>query len=204
MDKKLEQLTQKLYNEGLQKGRGEAERLVEEAKGKAAKLVAEANREADGIVAKARADAEELRKNTLTEVSLAGRGAVARIKDEISNLIVAKTISGGLHEAGLDPEFLKKMVLDLARGWSTADGKVSLQALLPETRRAELDKAFTASAGELLAAGIEVGYSPEVKSGFRIGEKGGGYYIGFGDENLEALLGAYLRPKVAELLFEKR
>ena len=39
---KLQELTQKLYNEGLEKGRSEADRLVAEAKAEAAKILAEA------------------------------------------------------------------------------------------------------------------------------------------------------------------
>jgi V/A-type H+-transporting ATPase subunit E len=41
-----------------------------------------------------------------------------------------------------------------------------------------------------------------VKSGFKVGEKNGGYYISFSDESFEALLSGYLRDKVAELLFK--
>jgi hypothetical protein len=56
---------------------------------------------------------------------------------------------------------------------------------------------------ELLAAGVEVGYSKSVKSGFKVGAKNGGYYISFSDEDFNALLGEYLRDKVAALIFGK-
>jgi V/A-type H+-transporting ATPase subunit E len=52
-----------------------------------------------------------------------------------------------------------------------------------------------------LKEGVEVGYSADVKSGFKVGEKNGGYYISFSDESFEALLGGYLREKVAQLIF---
>jgi V/A-type H+-transporting ATPase subunit E len=55
----------------------------------------------------------------------------------------------------------------------------------------------------LLSAGIEVGYSAEVKSGFKVGQKEGGYYISFTDEDFDALMKEYLREKVAELLYTK-
>ena len=57
-------------------------------------------------------------------------------------------------------------------------------------------------ARELLAAGIEVGYSKEVKSGFKVGAKDGGYYISFSDADFDALLGEYLREKVSDMLFK--
>ena len=78
----------------------------------------------------------------------------------------------------------------------------ALQALLPEGERKKLDAAFEESAKELLAAGVEVGWSKEVKTGFKVGAKEGGYYISFADADIEALLAEYLRDKVFQLLFK--
>ena len=58
------------------------------------------------------------------------------------------------------------------------------------------------NAQELAKAGIEVGYSNEVKNGFKLGEKNGGYYISFTDESFDALLKEYLREKVSNMLFK--
>ena len=203
MENKLQQLTQKLYDEGLEKGRAEADRLVADAKTQAAKIVAEAQAQAEELVRKAQAKAEDVEKNTLTEIALAGKQAVARIKSEIAELIVAKAAGAGVKEAALDPAFIKEMLLAVAKNWNGADaGKVELKALLPDRERAKLDAAFEQSAKELLAAGIEVGYSKEVKTGFKVGAKEGGYYISFSDADMEALLGEYLREKVSRMLFK--
>ncbi|MDE6507764.1 MAG: hypothetical protein K2L04_04790 [Alistipes sp.] len=203
MENKLQQLTQKLYDEGLEKGRTEAERLVAEARGKAGKIVADAEAQAAEILRTAQAKAEDVEKNTLTEIALAGKQAVARIKSEIASLIVAKATEKGVGEAALDPAFIKEMLLAVARNWNGADaGKVELKALLPEGEREKLDAAFGKTAGELLSAGIEVGYSKDVRTGFKVGAKDGGYYISFSDADMEALLGEYLREKVSRMLFK--
>ena len=189
MENKLQQLTQKLYDEGLEKGRAEADRMVADAKTRAAKIVADAEAQAGEIVRKAQAKAEDVEKNTLTEIALAGKQAVARIKSEIASLIVAKATGAGVQDAAVDPAFIKEMLLAVAKNWNGADaGKVELKALLPEGGREKLDGAFEKSAGELIAPGIEVGYSQEVKTGFRVGAKDGGYYISFSDADVEALL----------------
>ena len=203
MENKLQQLTQKLYDEGLEKGRAEADRLVADAKTRAAKIVADAEAQAGEIVRKAQAKAEDVEKNTLTEIALAGKQAVARIKSEIASLIVAKATGAGVQDAAVDPAFIKEMLLAVAKNWNGADaGKVELQALLPEGEREKLDAAFEQSAKELLAAGIEVGYSKEVRTGFKVGAKEGGYYLSFSDADMEALLGEYLREKVSRMLFK--
>jgi len=203
MENKLQQLTQKLYDEGLEKGRAEADRLVAEAKAEAAKILAGAEARAAEIVRQAQTRAEDVEKNTMTEIALAGKQAVARIKSEIASLIVAEAASEGVKTAALDPAFIEEMLLAVARNWNGADaGKVELKALLPEAERAKLDAAFSKSASALLAAGIEVGYSKEVKTGFKVGAKEGGYYISFSDADLEALLSEYLREKVSRMLFK--
>ena len=203
MENKLQQLTQKLYDEGLEKGRAEAERLVSEAKSEAAKIIADAKAEAEAIVKAAEAKAEDTAKNSMTEIALAGKQAVARIKEEISSLIAAESTFSAVKAANLDPEFVKAMLLSVARNWNGASSsKVELQALLPEAERAKFDAAFAAAAKELLEACIEVGYSKEVRTGFKVGAKGGSYYISFSDDDFEALLKEYLRGKISELLFK--
>jgi V/A-type H+-transporting ATPase subunit E len=203
MENKLQELTRKLYDEGLEKGRAEAERLVADAKTRAAKIEADARAQAENVLRQAQAKAEDVEKNTLTEIALAGKQAVARIKSEIAGMIVAKSIDAGVKEAAIDPAFIKEMLLAVAKNWNGADaGKVELQALLPESERAKLDEAFGKVAKELLAAGIEVGYSKEVRTGFKVDAKDGGYYISFSDADIEALLGEYLREKVSRMLFK--
>lgn len=203
MENKLQQLTQKLYDEGLEKGRTEADKLVADARAEAQKIVAEARAQAEEIVKKAQTKAEDVEKNTLTEISLAGKQAVAKIKSEIASLIIAKATAPGVKEVVVDPAFIREMLLAVAKNWNGADsGKVELKALLPEAERGKLDAAFEKSAKELLAAGIEVGWSKDVKSGFKVGAKEGGYYISFSDADIEALMGEYLREKVFQMLFK--
>ena len=203
MENKLEQLTRKLYDEGLEKGRAEADRLVSEAKAEASRIVAEAQAKADGIVKQAQERADDTAKNAMTEISLAGRQAVAKIKNEIAEAVVVKSTAAGVKAANLDGAFVKEMLLAVAKNWNGAStSKVELTALLPEAARTQLDTAIKAAATELLSAGIEVGYSAEVRSGFKVAQKEGGYYISFSDDDFNALLGSYLRDKVRDLLFK--
>ena len=203
MENKLQKLTEQLYEEGLSKGRNDADKLVAEAQAKAKAIVAEAQAEAKAIVENAQKQAEELTQNTMTEISLAGRQAVAALKSEINTMVVAKTASKAVAEATMDAAFVKDMLLAVAKNWNgSSTDVVSLAALLPEEKKATLDSVFAAAAKELLAAGVEVAYGKGVKSGFKIGPKDGGYYISFSDEDFDALLGEYLREKVSNLLYK--
>lgn len=199
---KLQELTQKLYNDGLEKGRSEAERLLAEAKAEAAKIVAEAKAEAEAIAKAAEMRAEDIAKNAMTEITLAGRQALSKIKSELAEAIIMKSTGEAVKGAAINVDFVCDMLLAVAANWNAQAGDISLKALLPEAKRAEFDAAVSKRAQELLKTGVEVGYSNEVKNGFKVGEKDGGYYISFTDESFDALLKEYLREKVANMLYK--
>lgn len=199
---KLQELTQKLYNEGLERGRAEAERLVAEAKESAAKIIAEAKAEAEAIAKAAEDRAEDIAKNAMADIALAGRQAMTKVKAELAEAVIMKTTGAAVKAATADSAFVKEMLLAMANNWTSSTVDVSLKALLPEEKRAELDAVMQASAAELAKAGIEVGYTKDIKTGFKLGEKNGGYYIAFTDESFDALFKEYLREKVSNILFK--
>lgn len=184
MDNKLQELTRKLYDEGLEKGRGEAEKLVEDAKKHAAKLVDEAQKKAEKIRAEAREEADDLRRNTMTELAMAGEQAISKLKATIRDMVVARALSG--FTGVLSPEFIKTLLEKAVAGWN--DGEVTV--VMPEGYVPPSE-------------GFEVEFSRGVKSGFRLASQDGGYYVDFSGEALEALLKDYLRPRVEEILFKK-
>jgi V/A-type H+-transporting ATPase subunit E len=199
---KLQELTQKLYNEGLERGRAEAERLVAEAKESAAKIIAEAKAEAEAIAKAAEDRAEDIAKNAMADIALAGRQAMTKVKAELAEAVIMKTTGAAVKAATADSAFVKDMLLAMANNWTSSTVDVSLKALLPEEKRAELDAVMQASAAELAKAGIEVGYTKDIKTGFKLGEKNGGYYIAFTDDSFDALFKEYLREKVSNILFK--
>jgi V/A-type H+-transporting ATPase subunit E len=196
MDNKLQQLTHKLYDEGLEKGRREAENLVAAARDEAAKIVGNARVEADRMRREAQADAEEMRRNTMTELNIAGGQVVSRLKAAVREMVSARALDGAVAAAALDPAFVREILLAAVKNWREG---APLTAILPEAMRKELDGKFERSVlgGETL----EVRFSEGVESGFRLAPRDGGYYIDFTDEAFDSLLRGYLRPKVDEILY---
>ena len=132
---KLQELTRKLYNDGLEKGRAEADALVAEARQQAAAIVAEAKAAAEAEIKAAQTRSKDIEKNTLTEIALAGRQAVAKIKTEIADAVIMKSTGKAVAGAASDPAFVKEMLLAVAKNWTSNTSDVSLSALLPEAKR---------------------------------------------------------------------
>ena len=69
---KLQELTDRLYKEGLSKGREEGARLLEEARKQAEDIVSEARKQAEGIIAEAHRQAEDYSQKVESDLKMAG------------------------------------------------------------------------------------------------------------------------------------
>ena len=76
MQNKLQELTDRLYAEGLSKGKQEGEELVQKAKAEAEEIVNQAKAEAARIVADAQKSADELKEKTEADIRMAGAQSV--------------------------------------------------------------------------------------------------------------------------------
>ena len=106
---KLQELTQKLYEEGLSKGKAEGEAILEKAKAEAAEIIKKAREEAEAIKAKAEKDATDHRTKVEGDVKMAAVQAIQATRGEIENLIVAKAVDAPLKQALADQDFIKEI-----------------------------------------------------------------------------------------------
>ena len=133
MQNKLQELTDRLYNEGLSKGKQEGEELLAKAKVQAEEIVAKAQAEAVQIVAAAQKQAEELKTKTASDVKMAAAQSLAATKKDIETLIVGKMTDEAVKKALTSADYVKELIKAVAEKFST-DGPVELSVVLPEYR----------------------------------------------------------------------
>ena len=200
MQNKLQELTDRLYNEGLSKGKQEGEELLAKAKVQAEEIVAKAKAEAAQIVATAQKEADEIRTKTASDVKMAAGQSIAATKKDIETLIVGKMTKAEVKNALTSAEFVKEIIKTVAEKFTT-DGPADLEMVLPESLKKEVEPFLTKELAGTLGAGVEASFSKKVAGGFRIGPKDGGYFISFTDETFNELISEYLRPATKKLLF---
>lgn len=200
MENKLQQLTEKLYNEGLSKGRAEAEAILAKAHADAERIVAEAQDKARAIAAQAEKSAEQLKTNTENEVKLVAAQLKSALRQQIERMVQLEVLSPKVSEAWRDNSFIQNLAVTAVQAVGTDKG---LSVVLPENRGAELVEAVKQALAERLGAdgGVEVITDAKVRVPFRIQVKEGGYYVSFTDADFDALFQSYLRPRVAQLLY---
>ena len=196
MDAKIQELTDKIYREGVEKGNEEAGRIIAEAKAEEQNMLRNARKEAEEIVAQARKEAAEWKKNTESELKMFASQAVEALKSEVTNLITGKVVSDNVKAASADAEFMKKMMLEIAREWAK-NGAISIQT----SDAKALTSYFQANASDLLNKGVTIEEVNGRKASFSIAPADGSYKISFGEEEFIAYFKEFLRPQLIDVLF---
>ena len=196
---KLQELTQKLYNEGLSKGKEEGEAILAKAQAQAQEIVAKAQEEAKAIIEKAQKEAADYKVKVEGDVKMASTQALQATKAGIESLIVAKAVEP-VKNALTQETYLKEIITAVAKNFS-AQESTDLSLVLPEKLQKSLEPFITAELTKTLGKGVETTFSKKVNAGFKIGPKDGSYFIDLTDEAFQALIGEYLRPATKKLLF---
>ena len=200
MQNKLQELTDKLYNEGLSKGKQEGEEILAKAKVQADEIVAKAKAEAASIVAAANKEAEDLKTKVQGDLKMAAGQSIAATKKDIETLVVAKMTETEVKKALTSADFVKEVILAVAKGFNTEEA-ADLEIILPESLKKDLETFVANELAKTLNVTVEASFSKKIAGGFTIGPKDGGYFISFTEETFNALISEYLRPATKKILF---
>ena len=173
MENKIQELTDKIYREGVEKGNAEAQRLIANAQEEAKKIVEDAHKEAESIIATSRKSA-----------------------DEIATMVTDKIVTAPVKEFAQNKDFLNAFIVALATKWSVDE------PIVISTADAEsLKKYFAANAKALLDKGVKIEQVNGIKTLFSVSPADGSYKVNFGEEEFMNYFKEFLRPQLVEMLF---
>ena len=200
MQNKLQELTDKLYNEGLSKGREEGVALLAKAKSQAADIVAEAEKKAAEIMTKAEKEAEAYKVKVAGDLKMAASQSVQATRKDIEDLVVFKMTGSATEKALSDEAFVKEVIKAVAEKFN-AETAMDLNLVLPETLKSSLEPFVKNELSTILKGQVNASFSKKIAGGFTIGPKDGSYFISLTDETFKELISEYLRPATRKLLF---
>ena len=193
---KIQELTEKILREGVEKGQAEAQNIIAQAKQQAEQIIEEARRQAQDIEAAAQKKASETAANTRNELKMYTGQAMSALKSEITNVLtdgVVKEATAGLTAS---PDFLGQFAVALAEKWS------SDEPIVISSNQAESLKAyFAAKAKALLDKGVTINKVNGKDTLLSIAPADGSYKVNFGEQEFEAYFKNFLRPQLVEMLF---
>lgn len=193
---KIQELTEKIYREGVEKGQVEAANIIEAAKQEAEKIVAAAREQAMAVEKEAVKKAEELDKNTKKELKLYTSQALNALKSEIVNVMCGEIVGKSVSSMVADKDFLNKFTVALASKW------VESEPIVIGTADADSLKAyFAAEAKEILNKGVTIQQVNGKAALFSIQPADGSYVVNFGKDEFETYFKNFLRPQLIDMLF---
>lgn len=193
---KIQELTEKLLREGVEKGQAEAQNIIAQAKQQAEQIIEEARRQAQDIEAAAQKKASETAANTRNELKMYTGQAMSALKSEITNVLtdgVVKEATAGLTAS---PDFLGQFAVALAEKWS-ADEPIVISSSQADSLKAY----FAAKAKALLDKGVTINKVNGKDTLLSIAPADGSYKVNFGEQEFEAYFKNFLRPQLVEMLF---
>ena len=196
MDSKIQELTDKLLSEGVEKGKLEAEKLIASAKDESAAIIADAKKKADEIIAAAKKESESLNENTKSELKMYSAQALSALKTEVANVLTNNAVSEVVKQSVADKDFMNKFLLKLAEKWG-AQEDIVISAEDAEGLKA----VFAKQAKSLLDKSVKIEGVHGQKALFTIEPADGSYKVNFGEEEFEDYFKSFLRPQLVDMLF---
>lgn len=196
MENKIQELTDKIYHEGVEKGNKEAQKLIANAQETAQKIIEDARKEADTILATARKEADDMAENTKSELKMFANQAANALKSEIATLVTNKLVDADVKSFVANKDFLNAFILSLASKWSVTE-----PIAISTADTDELKAYFSKKAKDLLDKGVKIEQVNGIKTLFTISPANGSYKINFGEEEFMNYFKEFLRPQLLEMLF---
>lgn len=199
-DNKLDLLTKKIYEEGIEKAQNDAKDILEKAQQDAQNIIDEANAKANAIVEKANNDAANLKQKTDAELGMSVKQAVASLKQQLTNLISDKIAVDMTKSAFKDEDFVRELMSKIIEKWNP-DGNLDLNVIMNQKEKEEFEKYLLAKHKDLLNNNLTLVNNSSQKEGFVIQPKDGSYKITFSEKVFEEFFNAYLKDYSKKLLF---
>jgi len=205
----VQELVQRLREEGVAAGRREAEQIVAAAREEAARVLAAARREAEEMTRAKHAAIETERQAARAALDLAWRDAVLQLREQLEGAF-AQRLQSLVAAALREPAVLGELVVDALRHALAQERSGDrAQLLVPEAGApdAEASQAIDVLAATLsrdvLQGGVELVREPRSGAGVRVHLAEQGIELAVTDEALAALLLERLLPRF-RAVFEAR
>jgi V/A-type H+/Na+-transporting ATPase subunit E len=198
MENKLDNLTQKIYQEGIEKANVEGEKIISNARNEAEMTIRQAKEEAERIKNNGEKEAEEIKRNTMASLKLAGTQAISSLKQQIKDLLAVKILKEPANQLFVDASFLKELILSITKNW---DHKEGITLNFSPSMQDKINKAFEASIRKEIE-NLTITYDQRLTNGFTITPQNGSFQITFTDQDFVEFFKPYVRDKAEKILFD--
>lgn len=203
MENKLQELTDKIYQEGITRGKQEAENIISAAEEEADKIIKSAEARAEEIISNAKKESEELKKNTLSELRISFRNAMNGLRQDIENMITGKVVDEPVKDALSDTSFISRLIEDATSKLFNESNISGADVNVPEEMKEKIEQYLREKTDKSLSSGLVLIPDKTMAKGFEIIPHGKDYKVRVTEDDLKIYIRDFLRSRLADLLFEE-
>ena len=193
---KIQELTSKLYEEGVKKGNAEAEKIILNAEKREKQILDDANAKAQEIIDAATKKSTEINTNAESELKLYASQALEALKTEVTDIVTEKLATSNVKAAMEDKAFMQKLIANLMENWSE-----SQKMVVCVENNEELENYLKGNMKSLLDNKLKIESVNGLKTGFIIAPEDESYKVKFGENEFIEYFKEFLRPQIQKLLF---
>lgn len=200
MTERIQELLDKIKNEGIEVAEAKARDIEARAQTRAGEIVALAQEEAARIVSGAKMESQKTKDVVEAALKQASRDMLLRLRKEIT-----KTLEGivlkDLRES-LSPEVMVSLIQKIAAAYFNNAQAGDIQVALSGEDLKKLENGFLAKLKGALKQPLVLRSADNIRAGFTISFDQGKSCFDFTDESLAEFLGQYLSEHVTKILKE--
>lgn len=210
----VQELIDKLRNQGFNEGKKQEEKIINEARAKASQILLQAQNKADWLLSEARQKIEIEQKSSHEAIKIAFRDSEIALRSKLREAFsshLKRLVSLELK----DKDFLKKLILVIASvKRSEIEHNLPIEILLSDEifetdeknlhlnkeGKARLRHLVLGITNDMLREGIELTPSSDIKGGIKVRLVGKDVEIDLTDETLSNLILKYLLPRYRDII----
>ena len=197
MAEDIKNLIEKIQQEGIKIAEDKAKEIEARARKEAGRILQEAQDKAEKLSSDANERISKMQEKKKTLLAQAGRDLLLVLRKEI-NASLDKLVGLEVKNT-LTPDLLTKIISELIKGYSgKSEGQIAVSLRKEDLEL--LEKGLLHKLQEEVKKGLTLKAGDDIQAGFVISYDGGKSQCDFSDKALAEYIGAYLKPKLAELL----
>ncbi len=199
MVEQIQELIDKIKEEGVQAAEKQAEDIINDAKQKAEDIISKAKQEADHIVAEAKKEIEQERSSTHENLKHAARDMMLSLKAEIQKILQSIVIAE-VHDVLSKDKLVEILTVIIKNSIEKDTSDAEIEVFLNPDDCKVIEEGFLARLKEEIKRPICFRSAEDIEAGFRISFDEGKSHFDFTDKSLAEYLARFLNPKVADLV----
>ncbi len=200
MEIQLQELIDRIKQDGVAAAETEAASILEKANAQAKQILTTAEAEAAQILAKAKDDTDRMVKSGEEALRQAARNLLLSFRQSVAKEL--DTVTKACVNAAYSQTLLTSLIEKTVTAWVKSPDATELSVLLSQEDLDALQTDLLAALQEKGVQGITLLPSDRFNHGFRILMQDGNLYYDYSAEAVTELLSSYLNPKIKALLKE--